>query len=186
MVDVGIACIDRFEAPNVAGERPLLMRSALDGDVWCRERDKRLCDEDEWSRACEGPLGRPFPYGQEYRQGVCNDVGRFRAPRWKVLGTWPSAEASAEVSRLDQSEPSGAREGCVSEEGVADLTGNVAEWVVRTRENETNYPHVVKGCFWGRCFRPPHTPSCEYVNFAHPTGYRSYEMGFRCCADRQP
>lgn len=53
------------------------------------------------------------------------------------------------MARLDQSEASGARPDGVSQEGVADLTGNVAEWVVRTKDNDSNHNHVVKGCFWG-------------------------------------
>ena len=66
-----------------------------------------------------------------------------------------------------------------------DLTGNAAEWVVRTEDNDTNYDHVVKGCYWARCYRPPHTPSCDYVNWMHQGAERSYEMGFRCCKDRE-
>ena len=186
MVDVAVACIDRFEAPNVAGEKPLRMQSATDGEAWCAERGKRLCTEDEWVRACEGPARLAFPYGRAHEPGRCNDDGRFIAARWGVLARWPADEARAEADRLDQSHPSGARSGCVSAEGVSDLSGNVAEWVVRTRENPTNHTHVVKGCFWGKCFRPPHTPRCDYVNYAHPTGFRSYEMGFRCCRARAP
>lgn len=181
MVLAGAVCIDRFEAPNERGKKPLRMQSADDGERHCQQLGKRLCTEDEWLRACEGTSGRPFPYGRRYQPGRCNDTGKFIAPSWRLLGGWPGAAAKQEAERLDQSEPSGARPECVSEEGAFDLTGNVAEWVVRTRDNETNHGHVVKGCFWGRCFRPPHTPSCEYVNFAHPGGYRSYEMGFRCC-----
>jgi hypothetical protein len=185
MVDLGTRCIDRYEAPNVKGEKPLRMQSAEDGEAFCKRSGKRLCSEDDWLRACNGKSQRAFPYGDSYRAGVCNDDGKYLAPSWKALASWPGATAVAEANRLDQSEPSGTRDGCVSEEGVADLTGNVAEWVVRTRDNETNYGHVVKGCFWGRCYRPPHTPSCAYVNFAHASGFRSYELGFRCCADRK-
>lgn len=185
MVDVEVACIDRFEAPNKEGAKPLLMQSAADGEAFCAERGKRLCTEDEWDRACSGPHARPVPYGDSYRAGTCNDDGKGLVARWSTLGSWPGDAAKAEVARLDQAEPSGARKGCVSEEGVFDLTGNAAEWVVRTKHNPTDHSHVVKGCFWGKCFRPPHIPTCEYVNYAHPYGFRSYEMSFRCCADRR-
>ncbi len=184
MVDVQVACIDRYEAPNEKGKKPILMQSSADGEKWCAERGKRLCDEDEWVRACQGPKGQTYPYGNKFEPGRCNDDGVFRSVNWKLLGSWPSEAATREVEKLDQSNPSGQREGCVSPEGVFDLTGNVAEWVVRTRKNETNYSHVVKGCFWGRCFRVPHEPACDYVNFAHPAGFRSYEMGIRCCKAR--
>lgn len=184
MVEVGTFCIDRYEAPNVAGEKPLLMQSAHDGEAWCQERGKRLCLEREWVRACGGPNGHNFPYGLRYQRSVCNDDKRYRVPRWAALRSFPSEAAKAEVARLDQSEPSGSREGCVSAEGVFDLTGNVAEWVVRTEDNPTNHGHVVKGCYWNQCFRPPHGPACDYVNYAHQGAERSYEMGFRCCRDR--
>ncbi|HQB43694.1 MAG TPA: SUMF1/EgtB/PvdO family nonheme iron enzyme, partial [Polyangiaceae bacterium] len=184
MVDVASVCIDRFEAPNEKGKHPLLMQSAHDAEAWCKERGKRLCNEDEWVRACEGPQHLPFPYGETYQQGVCNDDKTWKAVQWGRLGRWPDDVARAEANRLDQSEPSGMREGCRSAEGVYDLTGNAGEWVIRTRDNPTNYSHVVKGCYWGKCFRPPHTPSCEYVNYGHEAGFRSYEFGFRCCKDR--
>lgn len=186
MVDVGVACIDRYEAPNEKGAKPLRMQSVDDANAYCTAREKRLCDEDEWNRACEGPHHKPYPYGPKYEAGRCNDDGKLLLADWAKLGRYPGPVADAEATRLDQSEPSGTRDGCVSEEGVHDLTGNVAEWVVRTQKNPTNFTHVVKGCFWGRCFREPHEPACAYVNYAHPAGFRSYEMGFRCCAARSP
>lgn len=186
MVDVGVACIDRYEAPNEKGAKPLLMQTVDDANAFCTARQKRLCNEDEWVRACEGPHHLRYPYGDKFEGGRCNDDGKLLLADWDKLGRWPGAAATEEASRLDQSDASGVREGCVSEEGVFDLTGNVAEWVLRTRKNPTNYTHVVKGCFWGRCFREPHEPACDYVNYAHPAGFRSYEMGFRCCADRKP
>ncbi|MCS6898216.1 MAG: SUMF1/EgtB/PvdO family nonheme iron enzyme [Myxococcales bacterium] len=183
MVLAGPVCIDRFEAPNQEGEKPIVMASALEAETWCREQGKRLCTEDEWIRACGGPKGQLFPYGTSYKEGVCNDNGTWRNPSWGKLAKWPSAEAKAEVERLDQRTPSGTRPGCVSPEGVMDTTGNVAEWVRRTRTHEKNHEHVAMGCFWGKCFRPPHTPTCDYANYNHPSGWRSYEIGFRCCKD---
>lgn len=185
MVDVGVACIDRFEAPNEKGQKPLLMQSALDGEAWCAERGKRLCRESEWNRACMGERGFDFPYGAKWERGVCNDDKTWKPPRWGAIRSHPSEASRKEAARLDQSEPAGSREGCASPDGAFDLTGNAAEWVVRTEDNDTNYDHVVKGCYWARCYRPPHTPSCDYVNWMHQGAERSYEMGFRCCKDRE-
>jgi formylglycine-generating enzyme len=194
MVDVSVACIDRYEAPNEAGASPLLMQSAPEAEAWCQARAKRLCTEDEWVRACQGPKGLPYPYGRKYDERSCNQDAKYVTPNWGKLGRWPAAEAEAEVKRLDQSEPSGKRATCVSAEGVHDLTGNVAEWVVRTQPDkeacqtpeEQAHRFVVKGCFWGKCFRAPHEPACEYVNCTHASGFHSYEFGARCCRDRQP
>ncbi|MFO0659712.1 MAG: SUMF1/EgtB/PvdO family nonheme iron enzyme [Polyangiaceae bacterium] len=181
MVHLGKFCIDRYESPNEQGVMPLVMQNAEDGEAWCKAHDKELCDEDQWMRACNGPTGLAYPYGSSYRRGACNDDKRYIVPSWSKLSHWPAQDAVDEVKRLLQAEPSGARESCVSAEGVIDLTGNVGEWVRRTRPNETNHAHVVKGCFWGQCFRVPHEPACDYVNYQHAGGFRSYELGFRCC-----
>jgi formylglycine-generating enzyme required for sulfatase activity len=192
MVDVSAACIDRYEAPNRAGEKPLRMQTLPEAQAWCGERGKRLCTEDEWLRACQGPKGWTYPYGPSYQEHACNQDKRFIAPKWKLLAGWPSDAAKAEAQRLDQSEPSGSRASCVSPEGVFDLTGNVAEWVVKKHphpeacldDEQRKHRYVVQGCFWGKCYREPHEPACGYVNCSHPETFRSYEFGFRCCQDR--
>ena len=126
MVPIGRFCIDRYEAPNVAGEVPIALSTAYDGEAWCTARGKRLCSQDEWVRACEGPRARKYPYGDRYREGVCNDDHPWILVHWKALAKWPRDEALEEATRLLQADMSGARAECVSEEGVYDLTGNVA------------------------------------------------------------
>jgi len=182
MVAAASVCIDRFEAPNQAGARPLTMTSATEAEAWCAARGKRLCAESEWRGACAGPKGNRFPYGNDHRKDACNDDKPYRVPSWATLAKWPSPAASAEAARLDQSEPSGSRAACTTEAGAADLVANVAEWVRRTDDHPNNFPHVVMGCSWTKCYRPPHTPTCDYVNYNHPSDWRSYEIGFRCCA----
>src|SRR5690349_16393579 len=73
MVRVAGFCMDRFEAPNVEGEPPMAMQTAADGAAFCAARGRRLCTEAEWVRACQGPEGRPYPYGSQYQRGRCND-----------------------------------------------------------------------------------------------------------------
>jgi len=181
MVHVASFCIDRYEAPNVVGVKPLAMQTAPDGDAWCKARGKRLCTEAEWVRACEGASKRPYPYGTTYVRGKCTDDKTWIAPNWTVLGTWPSAAAKTEAARLYQADPSGARTGCTSEDGAIDLTGNVAEWVVRSFDHPpNNYEHVMKGCYWSGCYGGS-PPSCGFTNPAHPGTFRTYEGGFRCC-----
>jgi formylglycine-generating enzyme required for sulfatase activity len=180
MVPFSDFCMDRYEAPNQAGVPPLAMRNALDGVAFCEALGKRLCNEAEWVRACQGPAGLPYPYGQTYQRSRCNDDKTWKSPNWTVLGTWPSSAAQAEATRLYQADPSGSRAGCVSTEGVQDLTGNVAEWVVRSFPHSNNYDHVMKGCYWSGCYGGT-PPSCAFVNPAHPSAFRTYEAGFRCC-----
>ncbi len=184
MVTLPQFCIDRYEAPNVAGALPLSLQTADDGEQWCALRGKRLCSEDEWVRACGGPHGRPFPYGEVHRRSACNDDRPWIEVSWKALAKWPQPVAMAEASRLFQADPSGARADCVSEEGVHDLTGNVAEWVRRSGPApRPGYEHVLKGCYWAGCYHQPE-PDCRFRNSAHPGSFRTYEAGFRCCSDR--
>ena len=135
-------------------------------------------------RACEGPEGRRYPYGDEYREDVCNDDKAWILVSWKALAKWPRDAALDEATRLFQGDMSGARAECVSEEGVYDLTGNVAEWVRRSKPSpRPGYDHVLKGCYWAGCYKDPQ-PNCEFTNAAHPGTFRTYEAGFRCCSKR--
>jgi hypothetical protein len=183
MASIDAICMDRYEAPNEAGAKPLAFQTAPDGQKWCAARGKRLCTEAEWVRACNGTTKRPYPYGTTYAKGTCNDDKTWISPNWTTLGTYPSDASIAEAQRLYQADPSGARAKCVSEEGVLDLTGNVAEWVVRSFPNANDYDHVMKGCYWAGCYGGT-PPSCSFVNPAHPGTFRTYEAGFRCCMDR--
>jgi formylglycine-generating enzyme required for sulfatase activity len=183
MVAVAGFCMDRYEAPNKPGVAPLAMRTATDGVAYCAALGRRLCTEAEWVRACQGPAGLPYPYGTTYQHSRCDDDKTWKIPNWTTLGTWPSAAAMAEAQRLYQADESGKRTGCVSAEGVYDLTGNVAEWVVRSFPNSHNYDHVMKGCYWSGCYGGS-PPSCAFVNPAHPGTFRTYEAGFRCCLTR--
>jgi sulfatase modifying factor 1 len=184
MIALPLVCIDRYEAPNAEGQMPLAMQTAKDGETWCAARGKRLCTEDEWVRACEGPDGLRYPYGNDYRESVCNDDHPWIAVNWALLAEWPNDVAVDEARRLYQAEKSGERVGCVSEEGVWDLTGNVAEWVRRSdTAPRAGYDHVLKGCYWAGCYHEAH-PNCVFRNSAHPGAFRTYEAGFRCCRAR--
>lgn len=184
MAVVGAYCIDRYEAPNEPGKDPLVMESATSAEAWCAAHGKRLCTEDEWDTACEGPQGYVYPYGDTHEDGRCNDDKIWKAPNEATLATWPSAAAQAEVDKLWQGAASGSYPGCVSGYGVYDMTGNVEEWVVRTKPHVNSYPHVLKGCYWAGCFGGA-KPKCSSTNPAHADGFRFYETGFRCCKDAE-
>ncbi len=186
MVPVARFCIDRFEAPNEKGELPFALQTAYDGEAFCASHGKRLCTEDEWVRACRGPHGRTYPYGNAFKPGVCSDDHPWIGVGWKRLSRWPQDPALDEAARLYQADMSGARAECVTEEGAFDMTGNVAEWVRKSPSLapfKPGYEHVLKGCYWAGCYKNPQ-PSCAFTNGAHPGTFRTYEAGFRCCMAR--
>jgi formylglycine-generating enzyme required for sulfatase activity len=182
MVRVGDVCVDRYEAPNRRGARPLVMQSAEDAVAWCAAHRKRLCTEDEWIHACEGDDRRAYPYGNEHVDDRCNDAKPWRRVDEAALATWPAPEAHARARELDQADPSGAKRHCVSKAGVADLTGNVEEWVTRSRPHANDWPFVLIGGYWSGCYGGG-KPTCRSTNDAHGPSFRFYETGFRCCRD---
>lgn len=44
-VDHVRVCMDRYEAPNQLGARPLVMLSGTEAQAWCGAHGKRLCSE---------------------------------------------------------------------------------------------------------------------------------------------
>ena len=182
MVRVRDFCIDRYEAPNRRRGKPLVMQTANDAASWCETRHKRLCKEDEWITACEGEERRAYPYGNEHVDGRCNDDKPWRQVDEATLAKWPAAEAQDHAKSLYQAAPSGSKRRCSSQTGVRDLTGNVEEWVVRTRDHANDWPYILAGCYWSGCYGGG-KPTCHSTNNAHGPEFRFYETGFRCCRD---
>ena len=179
---VGESCVDRYEAPNRRRGKPLVMQTSAEAETWCAARKKRLCDEDEWISACEGAQHNQYPYGTSHEDGRCNDDKVWRQVDEPVLAKWPAQEAKEHTLALYQAAPSGSKKGCKSENGVYDLTGNVEEWVVRTRGHANDFHHILVGCYWAGCYGGG-KPTCKSSNSAHGPGFRFYETGFRCCKD---
>ena len=167
-------CMDTYEWPNKAGEDPVVMKSWYEARDACQSLGKRLCTQDEWTLACEGPEHLPYPYGYTRDATACN-IDRDAIQVDESALKRPDKRA-AEVARLWQGEASGSRPGCKSPFGVYDMTGNVDEWTV----NETGNPHnsALKGGYWswvrGRC---------RAVTAGHDEGFRYYQIGWRCCAN---
>jgi formylglycine-generating enzyme required for sulfatase activity len=169
-------CMDEFEAPNQRGAKPIVMLSSVEAAAYCRAHgEKRLCTENEWETACEGPDLRPWPYGFRYDPEACNG-----AKRWMKFDAYALMRggdaAQAETDRLWQGEGSGARASCVAASGVYDLTGNVEEWIASSRARQ--WPTALIGGFWAKWW-----PQCRGTNAAHEPTFRFYEVGFRCCMD---
>jgi len=198
----GDVCMDRYEAPNVAGEQPLVMFDFNESEAWCGARGKRLCYNDEWEFACAGVEGRTFSWGNDVKKSTCNTKKLWRTTNETLIGQWPGAvntpavnnraalftaaamyssngsASAAHVESLYQAEGSGAYAQCVNEYGVYDLTGSVEEWSRVRTGGVANFHGSLKGRYWSE------TRTCQSNITTHADAFRFYEIGFRCCKSK--
>jgi formylglycine-generating enzyme len=172
-------CIDVFEYPNRAGEYPLTVTTFSESEAYCKKEGKRLCSESEWTFACEGEEGLPYPYGYERDAKTCAiDRPRIPTPEDTFLPRTLHRTALG-IDQMWQGEPSGAMPRCVSPFGVHDMTGNVDEW---TRTVRTwGYRMILKGGHWSYV-----RARCRPQTRGHGPRYVNVETGFRCCHDPIP
>ena len=150
-VDVAGFCIDIFEYPNKRGVAPTASVGFADAKRLCEAQSKRLCTEAEWEKSCKGPGGAKWPYGNGFDANTCNtedDIGDSRSLS-----------------------PAGRFAKCRSGFGVADLSGNVAEW---TSDRMIKGGSFASGDYAVRC-----SARKNGASFA-----KSSEVGFRCCAEQ--
>ena len=167
-------CVDKYEAPNKAGEIPVVGVTWYQAMDACKAQGKRLCTASEWTLACEGPERLPYPYGYTRQPAACPIDKERRIADEKAL--MDPATRAAEMKRLDQRTPSGSYASCMTPYGVHDMTGSVDEWVM----NETGKPYqsASKGGYWG-----PVRTRCRPTTVAHFELFSFYQLGYRCCAD---
>jgi formylglycine-generating enzyme len=173
----------RVRAKVAAGVVPQAYISQVQARLACAEAGKRLCNAQEYVRACRGPSSKDlYPYGgMQRRPGACNEgKGSFVA---LAFGQDFSKRTYEEFNdpRLDQMPGGLARTGsfprCVSPDGAYDMVGNLHEWV----EEEGGGHGRFRGGWYGDAEN--NGPGCVYVTSAHEPTYHDYSTGFRCCSD---
>jgi sulfatase modifying factor 1 len=169
---------DTLRAISVRGATPQGYIDQLSAGVACAASGKRLCTDAEWLRACQGPGGWTYPWGNSAQPGTCNDA-RAVHPAVEYYGTTdPWIYEHLDQPCLNQLpaglERSGERAGCVSAEGPQDMMGNLHEW--------TSDPN---GTFRGGFYVDTalNGPGCLYTTTAHASSHWDFSTGFRCCAD---
>jgi hypothetical protein len=178
-------CIDKYEYPNREGELPQVMTTWTRAKAACESEGKRLCGDDEWTLACEGPERLPYPTGWSRDNKACNIDVFTPKPNEGLLFSTNKAVSDAEFRRLDHRTPSGSHPRCTSPFGVDDTIGNTDEWTENRTQpgasyTQSPYVSVLKGGHWvanfprNRC--RPSTPG-------HAPYFYSYAQGFRCCAN---
>jgi hypothetical protein len=169
-------CMDRFEYPNQKGQYPMVMVSFPEAAEVCASEGKRLCDEAEWTFACEGEEATPYPYGYTRDPQACVVDLQWKPFNERALYPRDGLAARAELDKLWQGLPSGARPTCRSPFGVYDLAGNVDEWSRSVRPNGRR--SILKGGYWG-----PVRTRCRPSTRSHEESHTFYQQGFRCCGD---
>jgi formylglycine-generating enzyme len=172
-------CIDRFEYPNRRGAFPWIMVTWNEARALCAREGERLCSEAEWTFACEGPAGLPYPNGYARDPDACVIDRPWRVYDNAALAVRDSERARDELDHLWQGEASGSRPQCRSPFGVYDMTGNVDEWTSSVVPGER--PSILKGGYWG-----PVRTRCRPSTRVHGEDYYFYQQGFRCCRDAAP
>ncbi|RYE82470.1 MAG: hypothetical protein EOO75_20655, partial [Myxococcales bacterium] len=169
-------CVDRYEYPNVRGEYPLVVVTFAEAETMCAKAGKRMCTESEWTLACEGEEGRPYPYGHERDEQACTIGILAPGPAKDMFAPRTTARTARGTDRSWRGTRSGQSPRCVSPYGVEDLTGNVDEWTRTVRRG--GYTMIMKGGHWG-----PARQRCRPQTRGHGPRYVRYDQGFRCCSD---
>jgi sulfatase modifying factor 1 len=202
MIAVAEFCIDRYEASlvrsnggsafspffnpgfedlravSLLGAVPQAYIDQIQAESACLASGKRLCTDDEWLRACQGPKDTTYPYGNTLEPGVCND-SRAVHPAVEYFGsTDPEIFSHLDNPCLDQLPDSldltGSRFDCETAEGAFDMMGNLHEWT-------SNPAGTFRGGYYVDTSK--NGPGCLYATTAHNISYWDYSTGFRCCAD---
>ncbi len=146
------------------------------GDA-CARAKKRLCTHEEWSFACRGEGQTKYPYGGDYRAGVCN-VFRMSHPAQLLHGNASTGHSDPRLGLVKAEDgpllrATGATKTCVSRWGkdaIYDMVGNEDEWI-----------DDPDGTFVGGFFSRPTKEGCDSIVTVHPIAHWDYSIGFRCC-----
>ena len=154
-VIVGDFYIDLYPYPDEEGAIPLTNVTRDDAAKLCADRNKRLCSELEWERACKGSDNHTYEYGDRYRADVCGTGG---PPLLR---------------------PSGLRVGCHSDYGVWDMHGGAWEWTRSAfRRGTTGELVTVRG---GNAPAGELVGRCANA-IARTADTKAPSIGFRCCS----
>jgi formylglycine-generating enzyme len=198
MVEVGSICIDRYEASredataidqgkatgkaySVEGVMPWMVNPMTDEAYEefksaCETAGKRLCNDNEWISACEGPEKLTYSWGNNWERKTCNNVDTFCDQFCEENGI---PEATCNLSENCGYEyycfkvlPTGTFKDCSNFAGSFDINGNV--WEI----TESGSGYKVRGGAFN-CGGPTSRLQCSYS-----AGWKELYAGFRCCMDR--
>lgn len=140
---------------EVTDDMPVRGISWDDAREFASWKGARLPSMDEWTLACEGADGRPYPWGKGVRRERQAGTSATSAPQFEAVGTAAWNEAPC---------------------GALDMFGNAAEWV---EDGEGEGVKYVRGWIWTG------DPErwCEYDMLAIPKGGPGVQTGVRFAKD---
>jgi formylglycine-generating enzyme required for sulfatase activity len=166
--------VEQYRPKSGYEEHPVIEVSWYGARAYCQWVGKRLPTEAEWEKAARGTEGREWPWGNEWDASKCN-----------------TAEGGhGTTTPVGQFSPDGD-----SHYGVADMAGNVWEWVAdwydpgyyKSQLPEHNPPgpdsgqvRVIRGGAW---FTERGLARCAYRTGASSRKGRYNDIGFRCAKD---
>ncbi len=106
----------------------------------CEFQGKRLCTIAEYKDACMGPSLNRYPYGAVFVSGICNDA-------------WIDGATKSKTGQFS---------GCESEYGAFDMSGNLAEWVINSDDENPGNAFVGGGYY--SCFLCDPAGYCHYCD----------------------
>ncbi len=147
-------CVDKYEYPNQPGEPPMRSVNWLEAKNLCAAKGKRLCSEYEFEKACRGPSGTLYTYGDGFASSAC-----------------PTAAQEYGIGQFSN---------CVSGFGAQDMGGGVFEWTSSGPEGSgDNGEKFLRGGMSAELSAS--TSRCTYRG-RMKGNVPGREIGFRCCA----
>jgi sulfatase modifying factor 1 len=128
----------------------------------CARKNKHLCRADEWERACSGPTGQAYPYGNAFEAGRCNSASGITGSPWAV-GTHATCATTGTPALLD-------------------MSGNVWEWTNECSGNNCELrggSFIVDGSFFPTALSCAGTKSQDISSEVFGT---DHDFGYRCCS----